>query len=84
MLIEDIPNPQDINLTLTVGVKIMEGKKATISIPHELRLTPKVFHLLSQLVEAQGLELGNMNISEQHKQEIRDLPNVVLVDKQEP
>ena len=84
MLIEDVIAPQDINLTLTIGVSIIEGKKATISVPHELRLTPKVFHLLKQLVETQGLELGNMDITEQHKLEIQGLPNVVLVDKKDP
>ena len=80
---EEIVFPHDINLQLTIKVEADNANVANIVIPAELRLTDKVFLLIHQLLEAQGLRLGNMNITPQHVAEIKDLPNVQLVEPKE-
>lgn len=81
-MIEDVHVPQQINLTLTVPVEVIEGKKVSIAIPKELRLTAEAFNFIHQMVAEQGFELANMNIADVHREEVKDLPNVSLVDKQ--
>ena len=82
MALDEVIFPQDINLTLSVKVSAGVGNVADIDIPQELRLTEKVFLLLNQLIEAQGLKLGNMNITPLHVEEVKSLTNVLLVEKQ--
>lgn len=81
MQMEDVPNVQNINLTSTVRVEADPNRKATITVPEELRLTPNLMNLLTQALAAQGLELAHMNISSRHVEELKDLPNVVLGEK---
>lgn len=78
MLLENAVSPQDINLTSTVKVEAGEDKRATITVPAELRLTPPLMALLNQALQAQGLVLAHMNITDKHVEELKDLPNVVL------
>jgi len=76
--IEDHVEPQNINLTSTVKVEAGDDRKASITIPPELRLTPQLLELLNQALQAQGLALSHLNISEEHKADVGKLPNVVL------
>lgn len=83
MSAEEVIFPQDINLQLTIKVEAGPDNVANITVPVELRITEKVFLLIHQLLEAQGLRLGNMNITPLHIDEVRDLPNVELLGKKE-
>jgi hypothetical protein len=80
---EEVLFPQDINLQLTIKVEAGPDNVANITVPVELRITEKVFLLIHQLLEAQGLRLGNMNITPLHVAEVRDLPNVQLQSGEE-
>ena len=82
MLIENSAQPQDIKLTSTVKVSAGDDKRATIAVPAELRLTPALMALLNQALQAQGLVLAHMNITDKHVEELKDLPNVVLGESQ--
>ena len=77
------PVPQDINVVFNVKLEETAPGKVNANIPKELRLTPEVFKFLHQMVAEQGFELSKMNIASVHTEEIKELPNVNLVDQQE-
>jgi hypothetical protein len=83
MLIEDLLNPQDIKLTSTIKVEAASDRKASVTVPSELRLTPELMTLIEQALQAQGLSLFHMNITSKHVAELKDLPNVVLGEKRD-
>lgn len=78
MFIKEELQPQDINLTSVVRVKVAGNQGATVVIPKELRLTPYLVGLLQEAVKAQGFELRHMEITEDHIDELGALSNVVL------
>ncbi len=82
VLIEDTGGVQDIRLTSTVKVEVINAPEAKVSIPEELRLTESLLRLINDALSAQGLELQHMDIAEVHKNDLEGLPNVVL-DEQE-
>ncbi len=82
VLIEDNSGVQDIQLTSTVKVEVINTSEAKVSIPEELRLTENLLRLINDALSAQGLELQHMDIAEVHKNDLEGLPNVVL-DEQE-
>lgn len=78
MFIKEEVQPQDINLTSVVKIKVTEGQGATAVIPKEIRLTQYLVGLLQEAVKAQGFELRHMEITEDHIDELGALSNVVL------
>lgn len=78
MNLEDSVTPQDINITSTVKVTILQGREAKLTVPEELRLSPSVLQLLVQSLAAQGLELKHLDIAEAHRQDLQSIPNVHL------
>jgi hypothetical protein len=78
MFIQDEAQAQDINITSSITVEVRENRQAAVTVPPELRLTAQLLSLITQALEAQGLTLQHMNISEQHRGELENLPNVVL------
>lgn len=79
----DKPIPQDINIVFKVDLQEIEPGKVSAGIPKELRLTPEAFNFIAKMIDEQGLQLVKLNIASVHTQEVKDLPNVNLVDQQE-
>lgn len=82
MFLEDAVAPHDINLTSTVKVETDENQGAIVTVPAELRITPELLALINNGVQAQGLQLKHMNITAQHQEELKNLPNVNLEEKE--
>ncbi len=72
---------ESINFSVEVKITKSENGEASISIPAELRLTKNLLSYISGALNERKLTLKHMDITEQHKSELENLPNVVLQDK---
>ena len=81
-LIENSASPQDIKLTSTIKVEVIEDHEAKVVIPEELRLSTGLLKLINDSLASQGLTLQHMDIAEAHKEDLRGLPNVVLNEEE--
>ena len=72
-----------INFSVEVKITKLENGEASISIPAELRITQNLLSYISTALEERGLTLKHMDISEQHREELGSLPNVVLQDTED-
>ena len=77
------PDPllQPIGFTVEVKISKVKDKKASIVVPPEIRLTQDLLNYVNLALAERGLELAHMDISEQHREELGSLPNVVVQDK---
>lgn len=74
---------ESINFSVEVKITKLENGEASITIPAELRLTQNLLSYISGALGERELTLKHMDITEQHRQELADLPNVVLQDKED-
>jgi hypothetical protein len=72
---------QPIGFTVEVPITKIEGKKASITVPGEIRLTPNLLSYINLALAERGLELTHMDITEEHRKELEHLPNVVVQDE---
>lgn len=73
-------DPVIFNMEIDVEV---EGEVATISCPAELRITERVASVLHQAMEARGLKLKHWVLTEEQKQDLVGLSNVVVGESKE-
>ncbi len=69
---------QPIGFTVEVKITKIEDKKASIAVPGEIRLTQNLLNYINLALAERGLELAHMDISEEHRKELENLPNVVV------
>jgi len=69
---------QPIGFTVEVKITKIEDKKASIVVPGEIRLTQNLLNYINLALAERGLELAHMDISEEHRKELENLPNVVV------
>ncbi len=69
---------QPIGFTAEVKISKIKDKKASIIVPAEIRLTQGLLNYINLALGERGLELAHMDISEEHRKELENLPNVVV------
>ncbi len=69
---------QSIGFTVEVKISKIQDKKANIVVPAEIRLTQNLLNYINLALAERGLELAHMDISEEHRKELENLPNVVV------
>lgn len=68
-------DPVVLNIEVSVAV---EGDVATVRCPEELRITERVASVLNQAMVARGLKLKHWVLTDQQKEDLIGLSNVVV------
>ena len=76
----DLTQPP-IGLTIQVRISKVEDDRASIVMPPEIRLTPDLLAYIKLALAERGLELAHMDITEVHRKELENLPDVIIQDK---
>ena len=74
---------QPIGFTAEVQITKIEDKKVSITIPNEIRLTQNLLSYINLALAERGLELAHMDITEEHRKELKNLPNVVVQNEKD-
>ena len=72
---------QPLGFTAEVKISKITDKKASIVVPSEIRLTQDLLNYINLALAERGLELAHMDISEEHRKELENLPNVVVQNR---
>jgi hypothetical protein len=70
-----------IGFTVEVKISKVDGNKASIVVPGEIRLTRNLLNYINLALAERGLELAHMEITEEHRKELENLPNVVIQEE---
>jgi hypothetical protein len=68
---------ETVQFTADIGISV-ENKEATVIVPPEIRITQGLLNFIVRMVQERGFTLKHMEISPQHEEELKNLPNVVL------
>lgn len=70
-------------VVVDLSLKIINGTEVHVSVPKELRLTRPFMVYLSEALQKRGLQLKHLDIKNEHRQDLRELPDATIEEDQD-
>jgi len=73
---------EKFSFTIDLDLEIHNNKEVHVSVPKELRLTRPLLGYITEALAQRGLELKHLKIAEEHKRDLREMPDATVEENQ--